>query len=96
MMVTGQTAKTNQIHEFLSGRILTLHDPQLHQHQNLSTQVSTENILPMFEQTQRNQNSDSNNSADRPAEAIAGIATQPGPQADTMPEPVSKHIEFSR
>ena len=36
-MVTGQTAQTNQIPEFLTGRILTPRNPPSHQHQNLST-----------------------------------------------------------
>ena len=44
----------------------------------------------MGEQTPRNQNSDTNNSINRVADAIAGIATQQRPQAATMLEPVSK------
>ena len=36
-MVTGQTAQTNQIPEFLTGRTLTPRNPPSHQHQNLST-----------------------------------------------------------
>ena len=75
-MVTGQTTQTNQIPEFLTGRILTPRNPPSHQHQNLSTQVSQDNILPMVEQTPRNQNSDANISNNRLAGAIAGIATQ--------------------
>ena len=39
-MVTGQTAQTNQIPEFLTGRILSPRNPPSHQYQNLSTQVS--------------------------------------------------------
>ena len=61
-MVTGQKDQTNQILEFLTGRILTPRNPSSHQHQNLSTQVSQDNNLPMVEQTPRNQNSDANNS----------------------------------
>ena len=43
----------------------------------------------MVEQTPRNQNSDTNNSINRLADAIAGIATQQGPQTATMLKPVS-------
>ena len=43
----------------------------------------------MVEQTPRNQNSDANNSINRLADAIAGIATQQRPQAATMLKPVS-------
>ena len=88
-MVTGQTPKTNQMLEFLTGRILTPRDPQWHQHQNLSTQGSQDTILPMVEQTPRNQNSDANNSNNRLADAIAGIATQQRPRAATMLKPLS-------
>ena len=88
-MVTGQTAQTTHIPEFLTGRILTQRNPPSHQNENLSTQVSQDNNLPMVEQTPRNQNSDANNSINRLADAIAGIATQQGPQAATMLKPVS-------
>ena len=91
-MVTGQTAQTaqtNQIPEFLTGRTPTPRNPPSHQYQNLSTQVSQDNILPMIEQTPRNQNSDANNSHNRLADAIAGIAAQQRPQAATMHKPVS-------
>ena len=88
-MVTGQTAQTNQIPEFLTGRILTPRNPPSHQYQNLSTQVSQGNTLPVVEQTPRKQNSDANNSINRLADAIAGIATQQQPQAATMLKPVS-------
>ena len=90
-MVTGQTTQTNQISEFLTGRILTPRNPPSHQQQNLSTQVSQDNSLPMVEQTPRNQNSDANNSIHRLAESIAGIATEQRPQAATMLKPVSKN-----
>ena len=43
----------------------------------------------MVEQTPRNQNSDAKNSIYRPADAIAGIATQHRQQAATMLKPVS-------
>ena len=43
----------------------------------------------MFDQTPRNQNSDANNSINRLADAIAGIATQQRPQAATILKPVS-------
>ena len=43
----------------------------------------------MVEQTQRNQNSDANNSINHLADAIAGITTQQRPQAATMLKPVS-------
>ena len=88
-MVTGQTAQTNQFPEFLTGRIITPHKSPLHQYQNLSTQVSQDNNLPVVEQTPRNQNLEANNSINRLADAIAGIATQPRPQAATMLKPVS-------
>ena len=88
-MVTGQTSQTNQIPEFLTGRILTPRISPSHRHQNLSTQVSQDNNLPMVGQTPRNQNSDANISINRLADAIAGIATQQRPQAATMLEPVS-------
>ena len=88
-MVTGQTAQTNQFPDFLTGRIVTPRNPPSHQYQNLSTQVSQDNNLPMVEQTPRNQNLDANNSINRLADAIAGIATQQRPQAATMLKPVS-------
>ena len=75
-MVTGQTAETNQFPEFLTGRSLTPRSPPSHQYQNLSTQVSKDNNLPVVEQTPRNQNSDANNSINGLVDAIAGIATQ--------------------
>ena len=86
-MVTGQAAQTNQISEILTGRILTSRISPSHQHQNLSTQVSQDNNLPMVEQTPRNQNSDANNSHNRQADAIAGFATQQRSHAATMLEP---------
>ena len=61
-MVTGQTTQTNQIFEWLTGRILTPRNPPSHQHENLSTQVSLHKILQMVEQLPRNQNSDAKNS----------------------------------
>ena len=88
-MVTGQRAQTNQIPEFLTGRILTPRNPPSHQYQNLSAQVSQDNNLPMVEQTARNENSDTNSSINRLADAIAGIATQQRPQPATMLKPVS-------
>ena len=88
-MVTGQTAQTNQFPEFLTGRIVTPRNPPAHQNHNLSTQVSQENNLPMVEQTPRNQNLDANNSINRRADTIAGMATQQRPQAATMLKPVS-------
>ena len=88
-MVTGQTAQTNQFPEFLTGRIVTSCNPSSHQYQNLSTQVSQDNNLPVVEQTPRNQNSEANNSINRLADAIAGIATQQRQQAATMLKPVS-------
>ena len=88
-MVTRQTAQTTQIPEFLTGRTLTTRNPPSHQYQNLSTRVSQDNNLPVVEQTPRNQNSDANNSINRLADAIAGIATQQRPQAAAMLKPVS-------
>ena len=88
-MVTGQTVQTNQIPEYLTGHTLTPRNPSSHQHQNQSTQVSQHNTLPMLEQSPRNQNFDANNSINRLADAIAGIATQQRPQAATILKPVS-------
>ena len=88
-MVTGQTAQPNQFPEFLTGRIVTPRNPPSHQYQNLSTQLSEDNNLPVVEQTPRNQNSDANNSIKRLADAIAGIATQQRPQTATMLKPMS-------
>ena len=93
-MVTGQTAQTNQFPEFLIGRSLEPRNPPSHQYQNLSRQVSQDNNLPMVEQTPRNQNSDANNSINRLADAIAGIATQQRPQAATMLKPVSTNTKI--
>ena len=87
-MVTGQTAQTNQFPEFLTGRILTPRNPPSHQYQNLSTQVSQDNMSPVVQPTPRNQNSDANNSINRLAEVSAGIATQEQPQAATMLKPI--------
>ena len=87
-MVTGQTAQTNQFPEFLIGRTVTPRNPPSHQYQNLSTQISQDNNLPVVEQTPRNQNLDANNSINRLADAIAGITTQQRPQAATMLKPV--------
>ena len=88
-MVTGQTAQTTQFPEFLTGRIQIPRNPSSHQYQNLSTQVSQDNSLPVVEQTPRNQNRGANTSINRLADAIAGIATQQRPQAATMLKPVS-------
>ena len=87
-MMTGQTAQTNQFPEFLTGRTQTPRNPPSHQYQNLSTQVSQDNNLPVVEETPRNQNLDANNSINRPVDAIAGITTQQQPQATTMLKPV--------
>ena len=94
-MVTGQTAQPNQVHEFLTGRIVTPRNPPSHQYQNLSTQVSQDNNLPVVEQSPRHQNSDANNSINRLADAIAGNATQQRPQAATMLKPVSTNTLVS-
>ena len=88
-MVTGQTAQTTQFPEFFTGRILSPRNPPSHQYQNLSTQVSQNNNLPVVEQTPRSQNLDANNFFNRLADAIARIATQQRPQAATMLKPVS-------
>ena len=88
-MVTGQTARTNQFPEFLTGRTQTPRNPPSHQYQNLSTQVSQDNKLPVVEQTPRNQNLDPNNSFNRLVDAITGLATQQRPQAATTLKPVS-------
>ena len=88
-----RTAPTNQIPEFLTGRTLTQRNPPSHQHQNLARQVSQDNNLPKVEQTPRNQNSDANNSINRLADAIAGLATQQRQQAATMLKPVSTNTK---
>ena len=88
-MATGQTKQTNQITEFLTGRILTPRKSPSHQSQNLSTQVSQNTNLPMVEQTPNYQTSDAINSLNRLADAIAGIATQQRPQAAIMLKLVS-------
>ena len=89
-MVRGQTDQTNQFPEFLTGRSQTPRNPPSHRYQNLSTQVSQDNNLPVVElRTPRNQNLDAKNSVNRLADAIAGISTQQRPQAATMLKPVS-------
>ena len=88
-IMTGQTTQTNHFPEFLTGRTQTPRNQPSHPYENLSTQVSQDNNLPMVEQTPRNQNSDANNSINRLADAFAGIATQQRPQAATMLKPVS-------
>ena len=88
-MVTRQTAQTNQFPEFLTGHTQTPRNPPSHQYQNLSTQESQDNNLPVVEQTPRNQNLDANNSIIRLVDAIAGITTQQRQQAATMLKPVS-------
>ena len=88
-MVTGQTAHIHQIPEFLTGRTQTSRNPSSHQYQNLSTQVSQDNNLPVVEHTPTHQNLDANNSINRLADAIAGITTQQSSQATTMLKPVS-------
>ena len=88
-MMTGQTAHINQIPEFLTGRTQTSRNPSSHQYQNLSTQVSHDNNLPVVEHTPTHQNLDANNSINRLADAIAGITTQQPSQATTMLKPVS-------
>ena len=88
-MVTGQTAHINQIPEFLTGRTQTSRNPSSHQYQNLLTEVSQDNNLPVVEHTPTHQNLDANNSINRLADAIAGITTQQPSQATTMLKPVS-------
>ena len=48
-MVADQTIRTNQIFEFLTGRILTPSDPPSQQLRNGSTQKSQDNSLPKAE-----------------------------------------------
>ena len=90
-LVTGQTAHTNQIPEFFTGRTQTPRNPSSHQYQNLSTQISQDNNLPVVEQIPTNQNLDANNSINRLADAIAGITTQQRSQAATMLKSVSSN-----
>ena len=54
-MVSGQTAQTNQVPDFLTRRVLIPREQSSQQHQNLSAQVSLHNHLPMVEPTPRNQ-----------------------------------------
>ena len=93
-MVTRHTAQTKKIPEFPTGRTLTPRSLPSHQHQNLLTQVSQDNNLPMVEQTPTSQNSDANHSIIPLADAIAGIASQQRPQAATMLKPVSTNTIF--
>ena len=88
-MVTGQTAQTNQFPEFPTGRNQTPRNPSSHQYQNLSTQVTQDNNLPVVQQSPTNQDLDANNSINRLVDAIAGITTQKRPQAATTLKPVS-------
>ena len=76
---------------FLTGRTQTPRNPPSHQYQNLSTQLSQDNNLPV-EQTPTNQNLYAINSINCLADAIAGITTQQRPQAATMPKPVSTNL----
>ena len=84
-----QTAHTNQIPEFFTRRTQTPRNPSSHQCQNLSTQVSQDNNLPVVQQTPTNQDLNANNSINRLADALAGITTQQRPQAAPMLKPVS-------
>ena len=93
-MMTEQTAHINQIPEFLTGRTQTSRNPPSHQYQNLSTQVSQDNNLPVVEHTPTHQNLDANNSINRLADAIAGITTQQPSQATTMLKPVTTSTLF--
>ena len=93
-MLTGQTAQTNQIPEFLTGRILTPRNTPSHQYQKLSTHVSQDNKLLMVEQTLKNQNSDANNSHNCQVYANSGTATQQRPQAATMLKQISTFTFF--
>ena len=95
-IVAGQTAQSNQLPEFVTGRNLAPRNPPSLQYQNLPTQVSQDNNLPIVEQTPRNQNSDANKSINRLVDAIAGIATQKRPQAAKMLKPVSTNTIFVR
>ena len=88
----GQTDQTNQISQFLTGRILTLNKPPSHEHQNLTTQISQDINLPTVELTPKNQNSDSNNSINRLVETNAGTATQQRPKTATMLKGMRKNI----
>ena len=83
-----------KIPEFFTARILTPRNTPSHQHQNLSTQVSQDNKLPMVEQTPGNQNLDANTSINRLADAFAGSATQQRPQAATMLKPIATNTFF--
>ena len=90
-MVRGQRTQTNQTPEFLTGRILTPHYPPSHLRQNLSTEVSQENSLPIVGHTPKDHNTDSTNSISCLclAEAVARSASQQRPQAAIMLKSVS-------
>ena len=72
--MTRQATKTNQIPEFFTGLNIIPRNATSHQHQNVSTQFSQNNIQPMVEKTPRNQKSESKKPISRLVEAIAGIA----------------------
>ena len=88
-MVTGQTAQTNQIPEFFTGRILTPRNASSHQYQNLSTQVSHKTTnYQWLNKHQEIKPQTQTIPFDCLADAIAGIATQQRPQAATMLKPL--------
>ena len=77
-MVKGHNAPQKRIPEFLTGRPAQ-NNPlpqQLTQRQIMATHISPDNTLPLVEQTQQRQNSDSGNPINRLAVAIAGIASR--------------------
>ena len=93
-IATARTVQTNQIPEFLTERKPTPCNPETHQHQNLSTQISPHNIFGIVEQAAKNVNSETKELTNRLVEVIAGIATKQRPLAATMLKPVSTVIFF--
>ena len=88
-LVTAQTAQTKYSPEFLIRGILKPREQPLHQHQKLSTQVSLDTNLPMVGRTPGQQASDSSNSFNQLAEAVAGIAAEQRRKAPTRLKTVS-------
>ena len=82
-MVTRHNTPHNNLPEYITGRTQTHKNPLLQQFtepQNLTTDISPKNTLPMVERKPKRQNSDSGNTNNKLAEAIAGIASQQRPQ----------------
>ena len=84
LMMRGETTQTNQVPELPTGGKSPPREPPSEQHQNQSTKISRDKILPLVEHTPRNQNSNTSNSINRLLEAIAGFVTQQRLQTATI------------